>query len=80
MNEELDLIEQLARACLEPNTVPQHRTLARSFRQHLGPSEALRMTALIRNQRDALIQADLKIRSFPGTDQGDVAFIREVLG
>lgn len=29
--------------------------------------------------REALIQADLKIRSFPGADQSDVAFIREVL-
>jgi hypothetical protein len=30
--------------------------------------------------REALIQADLKIRSLPGTDQSDVEFIREALG
>ncbi|UIY28758.1 hypothetical protein LZK73_18705 [Neorhizobium galegae] len=30
--------------------------------------------------REALIQADLKIRSFPGADQSDVEFIREALG
>ena len=29
--------------------------------------------------RDALVQADLTIRSFPGTDQSDVEFIRRVL-
>lgn len=29
--------------------------------------------------RDALIQADLKIRGFAGTDQSDVDFIRQVL-
>jgi len=29
--------------------------------------------------REALIQADLKIRSFPGTDQSDVEFIRAAL-
>ena len=30
--------------------------------------------------REALIQADLKIRSLPGTDQSDVEFIRVALG
>lgn len=34
----------------------------------------------IAEAREALIQADLKIRSLPGTDQSDVAFIREVIG
>lgn len=29
--------------------------------------------------RETLIQADLKIRSFPGADQSDVEFIRKVL-
>ena len=29
--------------------------------------------------REALIQADLKIRSFPGADQSDVVFIRDAL-
>lgn len=29
--------------------------------------------------RDALVQADLKIRSLPGTDQSDVEFIRDAL-
>lgn len=30
--------------------------------------------------REALVQADLKIRSLPGMDQSDVEFIREALG
>ena len=30
--------------------------------------------------REALVQADLKIRSFPGADQSDVEFIRAALG
>ncbi|USN15180.1 hypothetical protein KIKIMORA_00330 [Brevundimonas phage vB_BpoS-Kikimora] len=30
--------------------------------------------------REALVQADLTIRAFPGTDQSDVAFIRKALG
>ena len=29
--------------------------------------------------REALVQADLKIRSLPGTDQSDVEFIRKAL-
>jgi hypothetical protein len=29
---------------------------------------------------EALVQADLKIRSFPGADQSDVEFIRQALG
>ena len=33
----------------------------------------------LENAREALIQADLTIRSFKGTDQSDVEFIREAL-
>jgi len=33
----------------------------------------------VEDLREALIQADLKIRSLPGTDQSDVEFIREAL-
>lgn len=33
----------------------------------------------IQRLRDALIQADLTIRAFPGTDQSDVEFIRVAL-
>jgi len=34
----------------------------------------------IERLREALIHADLKIRSYPGADQSDVEFIRNVLG
>lgn len=34
----------------------------------------------IERLREALIHADLKIRSYPGADQSDVEFIRNTLG
>jgi hypothetical protein len=46
-------------------------------------SEPMRQRRLaVENERlrEALIQADLTIRSLPGTDQSDVEFIREALG
>ncbi|MBO9099486.1 MULTISPECIES: hypothetical protein [unclassified Rhizobium] len=46
-------------------------------------SEPMRQRRLaVENERlrDALVQADLKIRSMPGMDQSDVEFIREALG
>lgn len=43
---------------------------------HPAPSDS----SATERMRAALIQADLKIRSFPGTDQSDVEFIRAALG
>lgn len=42
-------------------------------------AEANRLQKEAEELREALIQADLKIRSFPGADQSDVEFIRAVL-
>ena len=46
------------------------------------PDPMRKRKAEVENERlrEALIQADLKIRSFPGADQSDVEFIREALG
>ncbi len=42
-------------------------------------AEIRRLSGLVERAREALIHADLKIRSYPGADQSDVEFIRATL-
>lgn len=44
-----------------------------------APTQSAAQTGEVERLRDALVQADLTIRSFPGADQSHVAFIREAL-
>jgi hypothetical protein len=52
-----------------------------AFRADLSEPMRKRRTEVENERlREALVQADLKIRSLPGMDQSDVEFIREALG
>ena len=58
------------RAALEDEAVARFPDFTAAVRDLIDEVERL---------RDRLIQADLKIRSFPGADQSDVEFIRTAL-
>lgn len=47
---------------------------------HSEPMRQRRLAVENERLREALIQADLTIRSIPGKDQSDVEFIRVALG
>lgn len=63
-------------------TVSDEFSITRPLCNPDGPEAATlleRQQRMIEEAREALIMADLKIRSFPGADQSDVEFIRTIL-
>lgn len=60
-----------------PPASPLDRNAASTIRALIAENEA--KDAEIERLRDALVEAGLRIRSLPGTDQSDVEFIRQAL-